>query len=125
MVQISTLIIIFTSVLSTLVAAKSCTSGGIYCGKDLLKRGDYITKVNTNLKANNMPTDSIHQLASLWSCLEHGDISLIQYCVAGCIRGDKKDDYCLEDTAAKRSLVPLVLLVPLASPSMFRSASLG
>jgi len=39
MVQLSTMTIILTSVLSTLVAAKSCKRGGIYCGKSLLDRG--------------------------------------------------------------------------------------
>ncbi|TVY31705.1 hypothetical protein LOCC1_G008511, partial [Lachnellula occidentalis] len=100
MVQLSKMTIALTSVLSTLVAAKSCKSGGIYCGKSLLDRGDYITKINTNLKANNLPDTDQYRDASLWTCLEHGDISLIQYCATGCLGNGKKDDSCVDDAAA-------------------------
>ncbi|KAI1376638.1 hypothetical protein F4677DRAFT_419115 [Hypoxylon crocopeplum] len=94
MVQFAQVAIIFTTALSGMVAAKSCTTGGIYCGTYLLQRGDYITKIITNLRANNMPTDDNTIKQSLWSCLEHGDISFKEMCSLGCIGGDKKDDYC-------------------------------
>ncbi|ESZ90955.1 hypothetical protein SBOR_8673 [Sclerotinia borealis F-4128] len=94
MVQLSMIAIVLTSALSSLVAAKSCKRGGIYCGTDLLRRGDYITKINTNLRARNLPTSDIYVKQSLWACVEHGDIQLIQFCASGCIGGDSKDDYC-------------------------------
>ncbi|TGO75313.1 hypothetical protein BELL_0221g00120 [Botrytis elliptica] len=108
MVQLSTITIVLASVLSSIVAAKSCNSGGIYCGTYLLKRvleiklftltlfqtGDYITKINTNLLANNLPTSDLYVKQSLWACLEHGDIKLLEFCAAGCVGGDKNDDYC-------------------------------
>lgn len=56
--------------------------------------GDYITKINTNLLANDMPTSDLYVKQSLWACIEHGDIKLLQFCAAGCVGGDKKDDYC-------------------------------
>ncbi|XXH01604.1 hypothetical protein Hte_007964 [Hypoxylon texense] len=109
MVQVAQIAILFTTALSGLASAKSCTNGGIYCGTYLLDRGDYITKIITNLEANNMPTDdtTIHQ--SLWACIEHGDIKFLEMCYAGCIGGDKNDDYCAEAAAAageKRDAVP-------------------
>ncbi|KAI0192298.1 hypothetical protein EV127DRAFT_510589 [Xylaria flabelliformis] len=93
MVQITTFAL---TVLASagMVAAKSCKSGGIYCGFALLDRGDYINKIITNLQANNEPTDDQHTKQSLWTCLEHGDISLKSYCTLGCNGGDSKDDYC-------------------------------
>ncbi|KAF5871554.1 uncharacterized protein Bfra_008073 [Botrytis fragariae] len=94
MVQLSTITIVLASVLSSIVAAKSCNSGGIYCGTYLLKRGDYITKINTNLLANNLPTSDLYVKQSLWACIEHGDIKLLEFCAAGCVGGDKNDDYC-------------------------------
>ncbi|TGO40103.1 hypothetical protein BHYA_0042g00360 [Botrytis hyacinthi] len=94
MVQLSTITIILTSALSSIVAAKSCNTGGIYCGTYLLKRGDYITKINTNLLANNLPTSDLYVKQSLWACIEHGDIKLLEFCAAGCVGGDKNDDYC-------------------------------
>ncbi|KAI1124297.1 hypothetical protein F5Y10DRAFT_249676 [Nemania abortiva] len=77
-----------------IVAAKSCHSGGIYCGFALLDRGDYINKIITNLEANNEPTDDLHVQQSLWTCLDHGDISFKEYCTLGCNGGDDNDDYC-------------------------------
>ncbi|KAI1163346.1 hypothetical protein F5B18DRAFT_319512 [Nemania serpens] len=77
-----------------IVAAKSCNSGGIYCGFALLGRGDYINKITTDLQANNQPTDNQHINQSLWTCLDHGDISFRQFCSSGCNGGDKSDDYC-------------------------------
>ncbi|TVY25252.1 hypothetical protein LHYA1_G006993 [Lachnellula hyalina] len=100
MVQLSTMTIVLTSVLSTLVAAKSCKRGGIYCGKSLLDRGDYITKLDTNLKANDKPDTQQYRLESLWTCLEHGDISFIQYCATGCLGNGNNDDSCTDDAAA-------------------------
>ncbi|TGO53819.1 hypothetical protein BCON_0117g00110 [Botryotinia convoluta] len=94
MVQLSTIAIVLASALSSIVAAKSCNSGGIYCGTYLLKRGDYITKINTNLLANNLPTSDLYVKQSLWACIEHGDIKLLEFCAAGCVGGDKNDDYC-------------------------------
>lgn len=124
MVQLSTIAIVLASALSSIVAAKSCKSGGIYCGTYLLKRGqwefpvssidtksspvqeiklftltlfktgDYITKINTNLLANNLPTSDLYVKQSLWACIEHGDIKLLEFCAAGCVGGDKNDDYC-------------------------------
>ncbi|TGO08922.1 hypothetical protein BTUL_0186g00260 [Botrytis tulipae] len=94
MVQLSTITIILASALSSIVAAKSCNTGGIYCGTYLLKRGDYITKINTNLLANNLPTSDLYVKQSLWACIEHGDIKLLEFCAAGCVGGDKNDDYC-------------------------------
>ncbi|THV50898.1 hypothetical protein BGAL_0131g00030 [Botrytis galanthina] len=94
MVQLSTITVIFASALSSIVAAKSCNTGGIYCGTYLLKRGDYITKINTNLLANNLPTSDLYVKQSLWACIEHGDIKLLEFCAAGCVGGDKNDDYC-------------------------------
>ncbi|KAF7919370.1 uncharacterized protein EAE97_011702 [Botrytis byssoidea] len=94
MVQLSTIAIILASALSSIVAAKSCNTGGIYCGTYLLKRGDYITKINTNLLANNLPTSDLYVKQSLWACIEHGDIKLLEFCAAGCVGGDKNDDYC-------------------------------
>ncbi|KAI0132097.1 hypothetical protein BJ170DRAFT_691299 [Xylariales sp. AK1849] len=77
-----------------IVAAKSCKSGGIYCGFSLLDRGDYVTKIITNLRASNEPTDDQHIKQGLWTCLDHGDISFKEYCSVGCNGGDSKDDYC-------------------------------
>ncbi|KAI0552660.1 hypothetical protein F4679DRAFT_581171 [Xylaria curta] len=77
-----------------IVVAKSCKSGGIYCGFALLDRGDYVNKIITNLQANNEPTDDQHINQSLWACLEHGDISFKSYCTLGCNGGDSNDDYC-------------------------------
>ncbi|KAF7858936.1 hypothetical protein EAF04_008977 [Stromatinia cepivora] len=94
MVQLSMITIVLASALSGLVAAKSCKTGGIYCGTYLLKRGDYITKINTNLLANNLPTSDLYVKQSLWACIEHGDIRFLQFCAAGCVGGDKNDDYC-------------------------------
>ncbi|KAM0124255.1 hypothetical protein ACHAP3_010461 [Botrytis cinerea] len=94
MVQLSTIAIVLASALSSIVAAKSCKSGGIYCGTYLLKRGDYITKINANLLANNLPTSDLYVKQSLWACIEHGDIKLLEFCAAGCVGGDKNDDYC-------------------------------
>ncbi|TGO53049.1 hypothetical protein BOTNAR_0306g00120 [Botryotinia narcissicola] len=94
MVQLSTITIILASALSSIVAAKSCNTGGIYCGTYLLKRGDYITKINTNLLAKNLPTSDLYVKQSLWACIEHGDIKLLEFCAAGCVGGDKNDDYC-------------------------------
>jgi hypothetical protein len=39
MVQLSMIAIVLTSALSSLVAANSCKSGGIYCGYGLMARG--------------------------------------------------------------------------------------
>ncbi|RAL62689.1 hypothetical protein DID88_004532 [Monilinia fructigena] len=94
MVQLSIITLAVASLLSGLAAAKSCKTGGIYCGTDLLRRGDYITKVNTNLLANNLPTSNLYVQQSLWACIEHGDIRFIQFCASGCVGGDSKDDYC-------------------------------
>ncbi|KAM0811611.1 putative Killer toxin Kp4 domain-containing protein [Seiridium cardinale] len=65
-----------------LVAADSCNAG------------DYVTKIITNLRASNEPTDDPHIQQGLWTCIEHGDISFKEYCTLGCVGGDKKDDYC-------------------------------
>ncbi|KAI9640592.1 hypothetical protein NHQ30_010891 [Ciborinia camelliae] len=94
MVRISMIALAVVSAFSGLVAAKSCKNGGIYCGTYLLKRGDYITKIQTNLLANSLPTSDIYVKQSLWGCIEHGDIKFLQFCAAGCVGGDKKDDYC-------------------------------
>ncbi|CAJ2513729.1 Uu.00g018480.m01.CDS01 [Anthostomella pinea] len=77
-----------------LVAAKSCHTGGVYCGTSLQHRGDYSTKIITNLRAANEPTDAQHISNSLWDCVEHGDISYREFCSLGCHGGDDKDDYC-------------------------------
>ncbi|KAK9775987.1 putative Killer toxin Kp4 domain-containing protein [Seiridium cardinale] len=79
-----------------LVAADSCNAGGIYCGSAMLMipLGDYVTKIITNLRASNEPTDDPHIQQGLWTCIEHGDISFKEYCTLGCVGGDKKDDYC-------------------------------
>ncbi|KAL7622189.1 hypothetical protein AAE478_007692 [Parahypoxylon ruwenzoriense] len=96
MVQFVKIAVVLATAFSSfeMAAAKSCKSGGIYCGFALLKRGDYITKIITNLRANNLPTDDFYIKQSLWSCLEHGDISLIEMCSLGCNGGDSKDDFC-------------------------------
>lgn len=47
-----------------------------------------------------MPTDDTSIKQSLWSCIEHGDIKYLEMCHAGCIGGDKNDDYCAEAAAA-------------------------
>ncbi|KAK6085167.1 hypothetical protein SCUP234_02108 [Seiridium cupressi] len=65
-----------------LVAAKSCNTG------------DYHTKIITNLRASNEPTDDQHIQQGLWTCIEHGDISFKEYCSLGCVGGDSNDDYC-------------------------------
>ncbi|KAI0172913.1 hypothetical protein GGR52DRAFT_572723 [Hypoxylon sp. FL1284] len=101
MVQIAQVALLFTAALSGLAEAKSCHNGGIYCGTYLLQRGDYITKMVTNLRAAKMPTDDHTIKQSLWSCIEHGDIKYLEMCHAGCIGGDKNDDYCGEDAAAE------------------------
>ncbi|KAF3059739.1 hypothetical protein GL218_04613 [Daldinia childiae] len=94
MVQLAQVAIIFTTALAGFTTAKSCKTGGIYCGTYLLERGDYINKIITNLRANNMPTDDNTIKQSLWSCLEHGDIQFKEMCTRGCVGGDKNDDYC-------------------------------
>lgn len=38
---------------------------------------------------------------SLWTCLDHGDISLKQICTAGCLDNGKNDDSCAEQEAAQ------------------------
>jgi hypothetical protein len=53
------------------------------------------------LKANNLPPDNQHEQQSLWACTEHGDITFLQMCAAGCIGGTGEDDYCTEDKAAE------------------------
>ncbi|KAI1498686.1 hypothetical protein F5X99DRAFT_314953 [Biscogniauxia marginata] len=105
MVQVAKIAIALTTVFSGfgLVAAKSCRSGGVYCGSALLKRGDYITKIKVNLIANGQPTTDYYVEESLWTCLEHGDITLEKVCSYGCSGGDKRDDTCNEVyTAVKR-----------------------
>ncbi|KAI0406624.1 hypothetical protein F4802DRAFT_595980 [Xylaria palmicola] len=104
MAPLASIVTIFTVAFSGfgMVAAKSCVAGGIYCGADLLKRGDYITKINTNLRANGQGTDEYSVNQSLWSCLEHGDIQLIAVCPAGCIGGDSDDDFCAGTPVGKR-----------------------
>ncbi|KAI1469316.1 uncharacterized protein F4812DRAFT_470337 [Daldinia caldariorum] len=92
MVQLAQVAIIFTTALAGFTTAKSCEE------KDMVltvcDTRDYINKIITNLRANNMPTDDNTIQQSLWSCLEHGDIQFKEMCTRGCVGGDKKDDYC-------------------------------
>ncbi|KAI2468680.1 hypothetical protein F4781DRAFT_397513 [Annulohypoxylon bovei var. microspora] len=94
MVQFATVAIAFTAVLSGFVSAKSCHSGGVYCGYSLIKRGDYRDDIVTQLNGVHQSTDNTHIQQSLFGCGNHGTISFKQYCKNGCIGGDKKDDYC-------------------------------
>ncbi|KAI3320962.1 hypothetical protein HD806DRAFT_537619 [Xylariaceae sp. AK1471] len=95
MVQLSNFVLATIMSSIGLVAAKSCHSGGIYCGTSLLHRGDYNTKIITNLRAVNEPTDDQHIKQSLWDCTSHGDIGYREFCTFGCHGGDDKDDYCI------------------------------
>ncbi|KAI3325417.1 hypothetical protein HD806DRAFT_533086 [Xylariaceae sp. AK1471] len=85
-----------------LVAADSCNNGGIYCGRDLLNKGDYINKIITNLRANDVGTDDFSVQQSLWACIDHGDIQFKELCSVGCVGGDSKDDYCSETGSSKK-----------------------
>ncbi|KAI1372959.1 hypothetical protein F4677DRAFT_462687 [Hypoxylon crocopeplum] len=98
MVQFSQIAIALTMAISGfgLVSAKSCHKGGIYCGQDLLNRGDYISKIKINLEAHDFDTDKTTINNSLWDCTEHGDISLREVCHNKCQGGDSKDDYCVD-----------------------------
>ncbi|KAI0898820.1 hypothetical protein F4806DRAFT_493325 [Annulohypoxylon nitens] len=94
MVQIATVIVAFTAVLSGFASAKSCKNGGVYCGTALIHRGDYHDDIVTQLQAHRQSTDEIHVQQSLFGCGKHGQITFRQYCSKGCVGGDKKDDYC-------------------------------
>ncbi|EHK15284.1 uncharacterized protein TRIVIDRAFT_38080 [Trichoderma virens Gv29-8] len=78
------------------VSAKSCRSGGIYCGYALQQKGkcQYRDDIIVELKASHQPTDGRHIDHSLFSCLQHGKIDFQKFCNNGCVGGDKKDDYC-------------------------------
>ncbi|KAI0400847.1 hypothetical protein F4802DRAFT_601608 [Xylaria palmicola] len=104
MVQFVSFVAAITVALSStgLVAAKSCHNGGIYCGTYLLKRGDYINKIITNLRANEVGTEDYNIQNSLWSCIDHGDIAFKELCSVGCVGGDKNDDYCSGTGQSKR-----------------------
>ncbi|KAL2066886.1 hypothetical protein VTL71DRAFT_1310 [Oculimacula yallundae] len=101
MVRVSLLAAALVSALSGLAAAKSCKKGGLYCGSALLKKGDYITKMNTNLEANNLDPTEMNRERTLWVCIEHGDIKLLETCMMTCLSGTPEDDSCGEEEAAK------------------------
>ncbi|KAH7403712.1 hypothetical protein BKA64DRAFT_744264 [Cadophora sp. MPI-SDFR-AT-0126] len=111
MVRVSIIVLAITSALSGLTAAKSCKSGGIYCGLSLLRKrthsdqalhtGDYTNKIKINLRASNMDESNHNIQQSLWACGEHGDINLIRLCGAGCLDNTKQDDTCGEEEAAE------------------------
>ncbi|TVY81594.1 hypothetical protein LSUE1_G008166 [Lachnellula suecica] len=103
MVQTSIIAIALTSALSSLVAANSCKTGGIYCGTSLLKKGNYITNINTGLAAQSLPETTFNQDNSLWACTHNGQISFTILCPAGCLPNGSNDDTCQVD--GKREVV--------------------
>ncbi|TVY56204.1 hypothetical protein LCER1_G003553 [Lachnellula cervina] len=100
MVQLSIIALSLTSALPTLVAA-GCKEGGIYCGVGLKKEGNYITQINTGLKAAGEGATDYNENQSLWSCEGSGAIVFKQLCLAGCVGNGKNDDSCLENDAAE------------------------
>ncbi|KAG9229782.1 hypothetical protein BJ875DRAFT_522018 [Amylocarpus encephaloides] len=101
MVRLSVIVVALSSVLSSLVAAKNCKNGGIYCGSGLLSRGNYITKINTHLAANQVNQTDYNEKNSLWICVAQGGIEFKELCVGGCLGNGKKDDSCGENKAAE------------------------
>ncbi|OTA59762.1 hypothetical protein K449DRAFT_436021 [Hypoxylon sp. EC38] len=94
MVQLITIVVTFTAVFSGFVSAKSCKSGGVYCGYSLIARGDYRDDIITQLHGADKSTDETVINQSLFLCGSHGTISFSQFCNNGCVGGDSRDDYC-------------------------------
>ncbi|KAH8166093.1 hypothetical protein CIB48_g2184 [Xylaria polymorpha] len=84
----------FIFVATTPVVARKCLTGGIYCGRYLLKAGDYVTRITTHLRASNLTTEDYNIENSLWACIHHGDITFVDMCWFGCVGGTKRDDFC-------------------------------
>ncbi|KAI8624404.1 hypothetical protein F5Y19DRAFT_454592 [Xylariaceae sp. FL1651] len=101
MVQSSIIAIALTAAFSGFAAAKSCKTGGIYCGTSLLNRGNYITNINTGLAAQSLPQTEFNQHNSLWDCTHNGQVQFSTLCLMGCLPNGSNDDTCQVDTAKR------------------------
>lgn len=82
--------------LAITIAAKSCHSGGMYCGQSLLNRGNYENHIIQVLEAEGQQTTETYIDNSLFSCGSGGDITYVQYCDNGCNGvGSDDADACL------------------------------
>ncbi|KAI0546952.1 hypothetical protein F4679DRAFT_587014 [Xylaria curta] len=81
---------------------KKCHVGGIYCGENLLKIGDYTTKMIVRLRDHNISTEDYNIKNSLWACVERDELEFIELCTVGCVGNSKREDYCYAKGGSKK-----------------------
>ncbi|KAK3682235.1 hypothetical protein B0T22DRAFT_484316 [Podospora appendiculata] len=97
MVKPATVAILLASALPSLTAAKKCTNGLIYCGYNLLRKGDYAEEMKAELARVGETVDWKHVYSSSFVCGAGGDgwIRFVNYCENGCHDGGAgHSDYC-------------------------------
>ncbi|RMJ18610.1 hypothetical protein BHE90_012807 [Fusarium euwallaceae] len=84
----------------TLAMAAACTDGLVYCGYNLLRRGDYKNEIIAELVRvgdPSAPNEEYEIYHGLFKCGEggHGWIRFVSHCDRFCNDGGAgKDDYC-------------------------------
>ncbi|KAH8882064.1 hypothetical protein GQ53DRAFT_847841 [Thozetella sp. PMI_491] len=98
MVRLATLVFAFTGAFPSLILAKGCTTGLIYCGYNLVSIGRYEGEIMAELTRVGLPIDSEHRYQSVFRCGEGGEgwIEFANYCDKGCYNGGTgHSDRCL------------------------------
>ncbi|RSM20269.1 hypothetical protein CDV31_000763 [Fusarium ambrosium] len=92
------LTIAYAILFPTLATAAACTDGLVYCGFNLLRRGDYKAEIIAELERVEGPSEDEYDIYhGLFKCGEggHGWIRYISHCDRFCNDGGAgKDDYC-------------------------------
>ncbi|OAA42281.1 hypothetical protein NOR_05130 [Metarhizium rileyi] len=96
MVNFATVSLAALATLVPLAVADNCQNGLLYCGYNLLKRGNYYTQINEALLSNGQPTDSNHINYSFFRCLggSNGAIEFLNYCPDCHDGGSDHSDKC-------------------------------
>ncbi|KAK8112927.1 hypothetical protein PG984_013453 [Apiospora sp. TS-2023a] len=96
MVRIDILTTAFVAALCGSVMADNCKNGIDYCGRGLLKKGNYYADIIRALEDAHQSTDQAHVEDSVFHCGGPDTIPFQRFCGSGrCKDGGKNhDDYC-------------------------------
>ncbi|ROW06753.1 hypothetical protein VMCG_04189 [Cytospora schulzeri] len=81
--------------LAGFAVADNCQHNVYYCGKSIMRKGDYYTTIVDSLSKAGQPTDEQHVTDSLFLCMDDDNVPFKDYCANGCTVGPSDgNDYC-------------------------------
>ena len=94
MTRPTVILLALAAVFSTMVESKACKEGLDYCGFNLLRRGDYRSEIEAELKKAGLPVKEPYVVHSLFHCGGDGWIGWKSYCGVCMDGGTGNNDFC-------------------------------